>query len=67
MKEIDPIFCEIVNNNFFHMICRPTFKITQGLNILTVTIRNYGVYSIMKQKAFEGGRSRALIRMNFHL
>ena len=28
---------------------------------------NYGGYSIIKQKAFEGGKSRALICINFQL
>ena len=28
---------------------------------------DYGVYSIIKQKAFEGGLSRALICINFQL
>ena len=39
-----------------------------GLSLVSlISFWNYGVYSIIKQKAFEGGLSRALICMNFQL
>ena len=38
-----------------------------GTNSEGVFFLNYGVYSIIKQKAFEGGKSHALICMNFQL